>query len=160
LIKKIKYLIFFTVVITGFNSCVKKKNYQKNPVLEYKSFTPLLGDTAANLVIGFTDGNGDIGKEQEDKTNNLFMTYYYFDATSNKFVAIYDPFIKDTTRIPYTIRKPSDDYNGKSISGEIAVRINQYRPSKTQKRIKYVMYLIDNAGNKSNILSTPELIVP
>jgi hypothetical protein len=158
--RKIKYALIITALLAGVYSCVKKKTYSQNPEIEFKSFTPLLGDTAADLVIGFSDGDGDIGKDKEDKTNNLFMTYYYFDTLTQKFRAIYDPIALDTVRIPYTVRKPVDDYNGKSISGEVDVRINQYRPTKKQKRIKYVVYLLDNANHKSNVLTTPELQVP
>jgi hypothetical protein len=158
--KKIKYFLLITGLAGCFYACVKKKTFSQSPVIEYKSFTPLLGDTAADLVIGFSDGDGDIGKEKEDKANNLFITYYYFDTLTNKFRAWYDSFQNDTLRIPYTVRKPIDDYSGKPISGEVAVKINQYRPTKTHKRIKYVMYILDNADHKSNLLTTPELQVP
>lgn len=157
---KIKYVLIIIATLAGIYSCVKKKTYSQNPEIEFKSFTPLLGDTAADLVIGFSDGDGDIGKDKEDKATNLFMTYYYFDTVTNNFHAYYSPFTLDTVRIPYTVRKPVDDYSGKSISGEVAVRINQYRPSKKHKRIKYVMYLLDNANHQSNVLTTPELQVP
>lgn len=158
--RKIKYALLLAGLLSCFYACVKKKTFSQNPQIDFISFTPLLGDTAADLVISFSDGDGDIGKEKEDKANNLFITYYYFNTTLNKFTAFYDPFINDTVRIPYTIRKPVDDYNGKPISGEVAVRINQYRPTKTHKKIKYVMYMFDNANNQSNVLTTPELLVP
>lgn len=157
---KIKYFLVIAGLVACFFACVKKKTYSQNPEIEFKSFTPLLGDTAAELVIGFSDGDGDIGKEKEDKAINLFMTYYYFDTVTKNFHGFFSAFTNDTVRIPYTIRKPIDDYNGKPISGEVAVRINQYRPTKTHKRIKYVMYMLDNANNKSNVLTTPELQVP
>lgn len=157
---KIKYSLMIVGLLACFYACVKKKTYSQSPQIEFKSFTPLLGDTAAELVIGFSDGDGDIGKDKEDKTINLFMTYYYFDTVTNNFHAFYNAFTLDTTRIPYTIRKPIDDYNGKPISGEVAVKINQYRPTKKHKRIKYVMYMLDNANHQSNVLTTPELQVP
>ncbi len=157
---KIKYILMMAGLMACFYACVKKKTFSQKPEIEFKSFTPLLGDTAAELVIGFSDGDGDIGKDKEDKAINLFMTYYYFDTVTNNFHAFYSSFTNDTVRIPYTIRKPIDDYEGKSISGEVAVKINQYRPTKAHKRIKYVMYLLDNANNQSNVLSTPELQVP
>jgi hypothetical protein len=158
--KKIKYFLMIAGLMACFYACVKKKTFSQSPQIEFMSFTPLLGDTAANLVIGFSDGDGDIGKEKEDKTNNLFITYYYFDTVTNNFHAFFNPFINDTTRIPYTVRKPIDDYSGKPISGEVAVKINQYRPTINHKRIKYVMYMVDNANHKSNLLTTPELQVP
>ena len=140
---KIKYSLMIVGLIACLYACVKKKTYSQSPQIEFKSFTPLLGDTAAELVIGFSDGDGDIGKDKEDKTINLFMTYYYFDTVTNNFHAFYNAFTLDTTRIPYIVRKPIDDYNGKPISGEVAVKINQYRPTKKHKRIKYVLYMLD-----------------
>jgi hypothetical protein len=77
-----------------------------------------------------------------------------------KFRAIYDDINSDTLRTPYTIRKPSDDYSHASIKGELAISMTKYRASVLHKRIKYVMYLTDNAGNRSNIIVTPELAVP
>ncbi len=159
---KFKYLFLLAALLFIYNACVKKKTYSQNPEIEYKTFTPYLypnGDSAI-MVIGFADGNGDIGKDVGDTTLNLFMTYYYKDSITQKYMAYYDPFFSDTVRNGYTIRKPNDSYNGKPISGEVSVRINKYRHSKKIKDLKYIIYMFDNAGNKSNILSTPVLIVP
>ncbi len=159
---KLKHIIYLVALIFIYNACAKKKTYSQNPEIEYKSFIPYLyplGDSAI-LTINFADGNGDIGKTLEDTTKNLFMTYYYKDSVTQKYTAYFDPQINDTARNPFTIRKPNDSYNGKPISGEVAVRIPAYRHSKKIKNLLYVIYIFDNAGNKSNILSTPVLIVP
>jgi hypothetical protein len=160
MIENKRNILFLGLFVLSLSGCVKKKNYSQNPEIEFKSFTPLFGDTVAVLVIGFKDGDGDIGKEKEDKTNNLFITYNYFDTDSNKFVPFWDNLNNAYFKIPYTVRKPNDDYSNKSIDGEVAVKINQYRPSKKHKKIKYVIYLLDNSNNRSNILTTPEFIVP
>ncbi len=160
MIIKIKYFIAAAIAFGCLFACVKKKSFSQSPEIEFKSFTPYGTSDTADLVIGFSDGDGDIGKEKEDKANNLFMTYYYFNTDSNRFTAFYSSLINDTLRLPYTIRKPIDDYNGKPISGEVAVKINGYRASKTHKRIKYVLYILDNGNHQSNLLSTPELNVP
>ena len=157
---KIKYFFAAMVLFGCLYACVKKKSFSQSPEIEFKSFTPYGTSDTADLVIGFSDGDGDIGKDKEDKANNLFMTYYYFNTDSNRFTAFYSSLINDTLRLPYTIRKPIDDYNGKPISGEVAVKINGYRASKTHKRIKYVLYILDNANHRSNLLATPELDVP
>lgn len=156
---KIKHILVLTVFLAALTACVKKKTYSKNPEIDYKSFTIINEDTAL-MVITFSDGDGDIGKLQEDKTNNLFLTYYYFHTDSNKFYAWYDSFNNDTLRTAYTIRKPKDEYTGKSISGEFEILMNGWRPTKNHKRIKYVLYLVDNANNKSNVLTTPEITAP
>lgn len=156
---KFKHILLLLLAIGLYASCVKKKSYSQNPEIEFKSFVPYAGDTA-DLTIAFSDGNGDIGKAQEDQTKNMFMTYYYFDTLTSKYTAFYKPELLDTLRMDYTIRKPNDSYNGKPISGEVMVRINEYRHSKKIKKIKYVIYIVDNANNKSNVLTTTEIIVP
>ncbi len=157
---KIKYFLIIAGLAAFFFACVKKKTYSQSPEISFISFHPYGLTDTADMVIGFSDGDGDIGKEKEDKTYNLFTTFYYFDTVANKFTALYIPAALDTLRVPYTIRKPVDDYEGKSISGEVSIKMNGYRGSKTRKRIKYVIYMNDNAGHQSNILVTPELQVP
>lgn len=157
--RNLKLFLLLTFSVLIYASCVKKKNYPVNPEIGFKAFYPFSGDTA-DLVITFSDGDGDIGKAQEDPTKNLFITFQYFNTTTQNFMSYYNNFLNDTVRMDYTIRKPKDNYDGKPISGEVAVRLNEYRPDNTYKRIRYVMYLVDNSGNKSNVLTTPELLVP
>lgn len=159
MILKIKHILLAVLLLALYSACVKKKSYSQSPEIEFKSFEPYSGDTA-DITIAFSDGNGDIGKAQEDQTKNMFMTYYYFDTITSKYTAFYKPELLDTLRMDYTIRKPNDSYNGKPISGEVMIRINEYRHSKKIKKIKYVIYILDNANNKSNVLTTPEIIVP
>jgi hypothetical protein len=154
-----KYFIAGVILLTGIYGCVKKKTYTNIPAIEFKSFI-IRADTAADLTITFTDGDGDIGREADDNTYNLYMTYYYYDPTSGKFVARYSQSFNDTIRNPAIIRRPKDYQPGKPISGEITENISSYRHSVTVKRLKYVVYIFDNAGHKSNMLVTPEIAAP
>jgi hypothetical protein len=156
--KGIKYILIFTVLISGSYSCVKKKTYEQSPQIEFKDFILFAGDSA-DMVISFSDGDGDIGKVAGDSTQNLWMNYYYKDATG-KYRLYYNASINDSVRTGYIIRKPSDNYEGKPITGEVAVRIGKYRHSTTVKALKYVIYMYDNKGNRSNVITTPELLVP
>ena len=159
MLKVIKYILIFTVLTGGLYSCVKKKTYSQSPQVEFKDFILFAGDSA-DMVISFSDGDGDIGKVAGDSTQNLWMNYYYKDTLTGKYRAYYDHTNNDSLRTGYIIRKPSDNYEGKPISGEVAVRIGKYRHSVKIKAIKYVIYMYDNQGNKSNVLTTPELLVP
>lgn len=153
------YLFIFGIIGLVIYSCVKKTTYPKIPEIEYKDFFPFLGDSA-DLQIKFTDGDGDIGVEQEDSTRTLFYTYYYKDTITQQYTAYYSTALNDTLRIGYVVNAPTDSYLGKPISGEINVRLQKYRHSKKIKKIKYVIYLFDKAGNKSNIVTSPEIDVP
>jgi hypothetical protein len=140
-------------------SCVKKTTYPTTPEIEFKDFFPFEGDSAY-LQIKFKDGDGDIGVSQSDSTKTLFYTYYYKDTVTNQYRAYYSALFNDTLRTGYVVKTPTEDYNGKPISGDINISLQQYRHSKKVKRIKYVIYMLDRAGNKSNIITTPELIAP
>ena len=90
---------------------------------------------------------------------NFFYTYYYKDTVTQTFRAYYSTDIEDTLRTSYTIKSPDDSYKGKPISGEINIRLQQFRHIKQVKHVKYVFYLIDASGNKSNVVTSPEITV-
>jgi hypothetical protein len=157
--KGLAYILITLLSGLVLYSCVKKNNYPKTPEIEYKDFFPYTGDSA-DIQIKFTDGDGDIGVGDGDTTQTLFITYYYLDTVSSKYVAYYSPFLNDTLRTGYIVKAPNDSYQGKPISGEVNARLQQYRHSKKIKHVKYVIYMYDKSGNKSNIVSTPEITVP
>ncbi len=155
-----KFLFISGIFLLVLNACVKKTNYPTSPVIEYKDFIPFPGDSAY-LQIKFTDGDGDIGVKDGDSTKSLFFTYYYLDTVTQKYTAFYQALLNDTLRFNYIVKSPTESYIGKPISGELSVSINPfYRHSKKIKHIKYVIYMLDRAGNKSNVLSTPDITVP
>lgn len=140
-------------------ACIKRKTYSNTPEIEYKAFYPYPGDSA-DFVIKFNDGDGDIGTDDGDTTKTFYVNYYYKDTVTGKYVGYFSPFLNDTLRTGYIIKKPSNEYLGKPISGEISVRLQQYRHSKKIKHVKYVTYLFDKKGKKSNVVTTPEITVP
>ena len=157
-----KYLLIFSVVAVVTYACVKKTTYPTTPTIEFKEFIPFVGDSA-DLKVNFTDGDGDIGVTDSDSTRTFWYTYYYLDTLTNKYRGYVTTNLitglEDTLRNSYIIKSPSDSYKGKPISGEISVRLQKFRHSKKVKNVKYVFYLYDEAGNKSNIVSTPEITV-
>jgi hypothetical protein len=154
---KLKYLLLIIISFTLLHSCVKKKVYSDTPEIGFKHFDMDTGITA-DLTITFSDGNGDIGKENNDPSLNFYANYYYKDTLTQKFVALWVG--TDSLKNGYTVHKPNDEYNGKPISGDITVHMPQYRHSKKIKTFRYVLYLFDNAGHKSNVVVTPDLTGP
>jgi hypothetical protein len=159
---KLSFFKYLFLVITGFTflfSCIKKTTYNTVPEIEYKDFYPYVGDSA-DIQVKFTDGDGDIGVAEGDSTKTFWVKYYYKDTVTNKYIGYIPPIcdkpVCDTLNTGYIIKAPSDSYKGKPISGEISVRLQQMRHSKKIKNIKYVIYLFDAKGNKSNALTTPE----
>lgn len=153
-----KYLLLAIIGSAFVFSCVKKTTYNTVPEIEYQAFYPFEGDSA-DIQVKFTDGDGDIGVSDGDSTKTFWVNYYYKDTVTNKYVGYYRPLFNDTLKTGYIVKAPSDSYKGKPISGEISVRLQQMRHSKKIKNIKYVIYLFDANGNKSNVLTTPEIIL-
>ncbi len=154
-----KYLFFVAILGIVISSCLKKKTYTPTPSIEFSEFVPYTDETA-DLKILFSDGDGDIGVNEGDSTVTLYTTYYYYDTVLLKYRAFLKTSPFDTLRTNYIVTAPSDAYKGKPISGEISVNLQQYRHSKKIKKIKYVVYLLDKSGNKSNVITSPEIIVP
>jgi hypothetical protein len=154
-----RYLFLGLLLVVFFQACVKKTTYPKIPEISFRDFVNFPGDSA-DLSIKFTDGDGDIGVSESDSTKTLFITYYYQDTITLKYTAYYSPLFNDTLRNSYIVRAPKDSYEGKPISGEVNVRLQQSRHSSKIKRVKYTIYLSDKAGNLSNKIITPELSIP
>ena len=155
----INYLLIVVLICVGIFACVKKTNYPVEPVISFNSFTPYQ-DESADINIKFTDGDGDIGVDITDTKLTMWVNYYYKDTITQIYRAFCYGCGTDSLKNPYIVRAPKDSYLGKPISGEIVVNLQGYRHSKKIKYIKYVIYLFDKAGNKSNVITTPELIVP
>jgi hypothetical protein len=157
---KVSFFKYLLLIIFGsiVFACVKKTSYPNVPVIEYKNFLPFVGDSA-DIQIKFTDGDGDIGVGESDSTRTFWVTYYYKDTITNNYVGYYRPLFNDTLRTGYIIKSPTDSYKGKPISGEVSVRLQQLRHSRRIKNVKYVIFLYDEAGNRSNVITSPELTV-
>jgi hypothetical protein len=153
-----KYIFFVGVFCIALYSCVKKTLYPVTPVIEYYSFTPYT-DNSADIQVKYTDGDGDIGVANSDSTKTLWIKYYYKDTITQKYTGYYRPLSNDTLITGYIVNEPTDSYKGKPISGDISVHLQQFRHSIKIKHVKYVIYLIDKAGNRSNVISTPEFTI-
>ncbi len=146
-------------LVMFFYACIKKTTYNTVPEIEYRSFSPNT-DESAEISIKFKDGDGDIGTTTNDTTKNLWVNYYYKDTITQKYIAFCYACGTDSLKTAYVVKQTEGSYQGKPISGELSVKLQQYRHSKKIKNIKYVIYLYDKAGNKSNVITTPELVVP
>ncbi len=164
------YLLFFMVLTLA--SCVDKPTYPSQPVIAYKDFIKY-GDPAdpdsLELVVSFTDNEGDIGLAQSDNqgifnSGNLYMTYYFWDTSGVDHWTAYDlnqgtgnfdtliyPF-----RVPLVLPEGSKD---QPMKGYIFAKINT-TPFPPYKRFKYVVYLYDRAMHRSDTIHTPALTFP
>jgi hypothetical protein len=154
-------VIIFLVLALGF-SCVKKQTKNPVPSIEYVSFSSSKtnGKDDGQLVLGYEDGDGDIFRDESTKIPNIIMKFYYFNSGTKKFTGTFDPITQDTTTIAINLKQPPNtDYKGKSIKGEIFIPMGEFRASDTMKIFKFVVFVMDEAGHKSNVVTTPQFTV-
>jgi hypothetical protein len=166
-INKLPYIIIFSILsILMLDSCKKTNIYPEEPVIEFKSFEKISNETGIDqegyLTISFTDGNGDIGLEDEDtlppfnKGSEYYYNFYifYLEKQNGEFVEADIP-IDFHSRIPYV----EPDLAQRGIKGEIEVKLFINNMTSTFDTIKFRTYIYDRALNKSNTIETPEIII-
>ncbi len=165
-----KRLFFFFVLLTGailtiFSGCMKKQSFSDIPQISFQSME-LLVDTAnvvrmGILTINYQDGNGDIGLNPSD----TFPPYqkngpYYYNYIINFFEKQNGVFQQVNLDIPFSLRIPvltPNDPN-KAIKGFITDSIDLYPPP-LHDTIQFQAYIYDRALNKSNTITTPEIVL-
>jgi hypothetical protein len=163
-----RFILFFVTVfiaLLGLAGCAKQEKYPDIPEIAFEGFTTVFdtGQYAVEgiLVISFRDGNGDIGLYANDtfppynRNGNYYYNYIinYFEKQNGVFreIVLDPPF---NARIPYlTPANPN-----KAIKGIIADTLG-LNPHPSFDTIKFEAYIYDRALNKSNVISTPEIIL-
>lgn len=165
---------FFSLILVITMSCKKYEQFPPEPVLEFTDFI-LLRDTAGIdqrgiLKFNYTDGDGNIGLYDYDTLPpydyNLFIKYFEQQKGVFKEIFLITPnYINDTTieydtatfnsRIP--ILTPAG--KNKAIRGEVEDTLFVNNPLSKYDTIKFEIYVVDRDLNKSNVISTPPIVV-
>jgi hypothetical protein len=157
--KKISYGLGLVTVLNLF-SCTVGPKYSITPELSFIGFSKSsmkqgnLNQDSVSLFINFKDGDGDIGSFENDSKINLFVI-------DNRTKSSYDNF-----KIPAIPLKGAN--NG--VDGKITVNlyntcckfpenippcvVSSKYPS---NELSLDIYLVDRAGNKSNVITTSKL---
>jgi hypothetical protein len=140
-------------------SCAQEPDFPVEPVIEFVSISstqfyqfPVQNDSII-LVFSFTDGDGDLG--DEDKLN-LFLTDSRIPNTPQQF------------RLPFIPKEGVA--NG--ISGEVTMKLAttcciypdlsppcSIQAAHPTNSLHYSIQIEDRAGNRSNSIRTPDLIM-
>lgn len=169
-----KRLLASFMIMLFLASCLKYEEYPPEPVIELLDFTVLRDaqgiDQRGVIHIGYTDGDGNIGLTDEDSIApydyNLFIKYFEQRNGVFKEIDLIRPrYVNDTTvvydtttfnsRIP--VLTPAG--KNKAIRGEIEDTLFINNPLSRYDTIKFEVYVMDRALNKSNVISTPPIVV-
>lgn len=151
--------VIFTGLFLGV-ACEPEEKISDIPEVNFKSLNgPFLvqqGDITlrgAELVFGFKDGNSDFGvdvTQSPPDTINLYLIPF------EKVNGVYDSIDADLYGRKYTIRKdPKLERSDGAVKGEIKVLIT-YVLKPPFDTMRYEFYILDRAGNMSNIESTSD----
>lgn len=151
-----------SALMTG---CMKTQSFPDTPEISFLNLE-LLYDTAqvvrtGILSISYQDGNGDIGLAPSD-TFPPFQRGgpYYYNYVMTYFEKQNGVFNKVDLLIPFSLRIPvlNPNFPNKPIKGYIVDTIILYPPP-LHDTIKFEAYIYDRALNKSNVVTTPEIVL-
>ncbi|MEA3318269.1 MAG: hypothetical protein U9R54_09955 [Bacteroidota bacterium] len=161
--KQLKYSLLLIFLFSTV-SCEKAEEYSIIPEIEYKDFIvkenlPEYNAVEGTLNFSFVDGDGNIGVNQPDSINSDSTSS--IEENPNLYIKIYDKLNgefqeRDSLyefRIPYL---EGGTYI-KSIKGNIEVDLLIL--NKISDTIKFEFYIFDRDLNKSNIETSPEIIL-
>lgn len=164
----LRNLILFISVV-ALASCVKRTTTDPVPTISFSSFIPS-DENLAYITINYTDGNGDIFTEKGVKENNFYAWFYYKDVDGSFKPALWPlvivrPPLPDTTiyqdrPLGYTVERPSELSKDQPIKGQITITMTGWRSDSKYKNFKYKIYMVDQEGNKTEEIMTPELVSP
>jgi len=158
-------LILIIPALVALSSCMKQESYPDVPEIAYSNWVSFYDTgkypTAAALTITFRDGKGDIGLNPWDtlppynKNGDYYYNYVitYFEKQHGTWTKIdlYPPF---SARIPVL----TPDYPDKPIKGVIVDTLTM-NPKPVFDTIRLELFIYDRALNKSNVVTTPDIIL-
>lgn len=162
--KRVPLILFVTALVFCF-ACVKPKTKNPVPVISFEEMSSVgksagtLRDTAV-FKIHFEDGDGDLFVDNSTQGPTVVLTPFYIDPALKTLTVQMDPYTHDTLRISYNIQQPDNGYyKGKSVSGDILIPLNEFRPNDSVKVVKFRGFVEDVKGHKSNVITTPQITV-
>ena len=173
-----KILLFLIIIlITGFGSCKKLKEFPDIPHIGYIGFIKIYNPDLeiydrGVLAFSFEDGDGDIGLNTGDTAPpfnasskyhyNLIITYFEMQNGVLTEVPIlwFNPQTGQYDTLTLSARIPNLTPQGinKAINGEIQDTLFIYNFNSTFDTIKFEAYIIDRALHESNTITTPLIV--
>lgn len=162
-----KRLFLILGIILFLASCTPEDKYPIIPRIQFVGIEKIPNeygfDYKANLSFYFEDGDGDIGLDNTTEDlkppfdtasiyhYNFFISYY--EKQNGEFVKVDLP-AEQNARIPRLSNNTPE-----SINGDINVEIFINNITSPYDTVRFEFYILDRALHKSNIITTPEIII-
>lgn len=147
--------------------CLPEPNFPDEPAIEYRSFELITGG-GRELVLGFTDGDGNVGLAQRDTfppfcatcEHHQNLKCEYQELRNGAWVEI--TLNPDAGQIPFHYRVPPAAPTGQNPSqnGTIAVEMNSWYLNSEFDTLRFRVTLYDRDLNPSNEVFTEAILKP
>lgn len=146
----------FCFFINYLSGCKPEQCEEVVPELGFVNFKSKM-DTGV-MTLSFKDCDGDLGLSRNDTlppyAYNLFLEYFEFkNGNWNKIGPLNPPYY-------YRIPELNSNSNSDIREGEIDIVLNPYYLPGYSDTLRYEIYLVDKALNKSNLITTPTIFSP
>lgn len=159
-----KYSIIFLFLSLAIISCRKIETYPDVPEIKYMDYT--ITDTIdaldnqvkkLQIELSLIDGDGDIGLFFSDTVapNDTSKVYIYQYNMENGVFIPEDTEQQRFYRIPYV--QPQGQ--NKLLKCQIFVDIYYPVIDNISDTVKYDVFVVDRAMNKSNVITSPEIVI-
>lgn len=153
------------IIVLGLTSCLKQVEYPNRPDIEFQGvfLNPAATsdvDSLGFVKFSFTDGDGDLGLNDQDSTGQFALgeDYYYnlfiryFEKQNGNYVEVIPP-------QPFHVRfeRLSAVGGNGALEGEMDVRFYT-DPTSLFDTVKYEMYIVDRSLQHSDTIVTPDLV--
>ena len=146
---KTAILYLFISIIVMISACTKTTETPAFPPEPKINLVEISHDTLVEfqdqlvLTIAYEDGDGDLGTSDPD-VNSIFI--------KDERLAVADEY--------YLPPLAPEDANI-SITGEVNIELSTtfLLGNGTQEMTTFELYMVDRAGNKSNVIATPEILI-
>ncbi len=154
--KQFIYLVALSLI--SLTACVTPPEYPIEPVIDFIGLNKNIvnqgafGTDTLIITFSFTDGDGDLGVDTA-------LTAFLIDT-------------RDGSEIPYKIPYIPEQGNNNAISGEITIEVYTHccifddgsdpctsSPNQSSDEMSYQIYIVDRAGNESNLTQTSTIVV-
>lgn len=161
-----KIALIVSIALSLF-SCLDVDKYPIEPAISFSYFnlTDTIDDLGNNITlytfaIDFTDGDGDIGLEENDTISPFNPgSPYYYNLWVTPFEKNNEIYTEIQTAIPFHARIPYLTPSGQnqSLKGEIKYDVTV--SDLVADTVTFNIQLIDRALHESNIIETPYIIL-
>lgn len=148
-----KLIVTGILLLSSIWACQPIRLFEEVPAIKFESITP--GTARENIdtvviVFSFTDGDGDLGLEEGDTTNDITV----IDKRNGP------PNIGDIT-FPYRMPYVTPPGQSKQISGTVELKMQNLirRPGLQTDTVRYEIQIRDRANRFSNTIVTPPIVI-